>query len=403
DRRRLRRGELTCAREHIADDGRSAPEAEALYLVQELDRSRHSYGHVRAPDRIYRQLRVEVGRVQRSQELGERARQSVESVIVQSSLRELAAGKERRPVERPLEGRCGAAQERWARDGKRQEGRELREHHHLVLDAGHNHRPPRKAERPTLVDEPDGVVPALSEQTKGSDLPVELLPDQPSCELRVDGDLGAPLAHRTNLARPAPASDDGLVRWRRWFAAVGAVWAIFAAVGLAVFITYWRLPADQLYNVSNEGVRNGASRLLVFLNYPVSLAAIPIVWLAVDRLRARRAMWAAGTATVLCAVTAWPGVIDRNDLDAKPINVLPVFGLAIAFVLSALALWETIGARRLDPLRVGIGVVLCVAGPPWIFAPLGFNAPGDLFLGEELRRGGDGLMHPAVHLGEHEG
>jgi hypothetical protein len=184
---------------------------------------------------------------------------------------------------------------------------------------------------------------------------------------------------------------------------VGAVWAIFAAVGLAVFITYWRLPADQLYNVSNEGVRNGASRLLVFLNYPVSLAAIPIVWLAVDRLRARRAMWAAGTATVLCAVTAWPGVIDQNDLDAKPINVLPVFGLAIAFVLSALALWETIGARRLDPLRVGIAVVLVVAATPWIFATLGFYAPGDLFLGEEVRRGGDGLMHPAVHLGEHEG
>jgi hypothetical protein len=193
------------------------------------------------------------------------------------------------------------------------------------------------------------------------------------------------------------------VSWRRWFAAVGVVWALFAAVGLAVFITYSRLPANELYNVSNEGLRNGASRLLVFLNYPVSLAAIPIAWLAAERLGARRAMWAAGTATVLCAVTAWPGVIDQNDLDAKPINLVPVLGVAIAVVLSALAPWETIGARRLDLLRVGIAVVLVVAATPWIFATLGFYAPGDVFLGEEMRRGGDGLLHPAVHLGEHEG
>ncbi|HET8873279.1 MAG TPA: hypothetical protein VFM83_06295, partial [Gaiellaceae bacterium] len=191
--------------------------------------------------------------------------------------------------------------------------------------------------------------------------------------------------------------------WRRWFAAVGLVWALFAAVGLAVFITYWRLPANELYNVSNEGLRNGASRLLVFLNYPVSLAAIPIAWLAADRLGARRAMWAAGTATVLCAVTAWPGVIDQNDLDAKPTNLVPVLGVAMAVVLSALAPWETIGARRLDLLRVGIAVVLVVAATPWIFATLGLYAPGDVFLGEEMRRGGDGLLHPAVHLGEHEG
>jgi hypothetical protein len=193
------------------------------------------------------------------------------------------------------------------------------------------------------------------------------------------------------------------VSWRRWFTAVGAVWALFAAVGLAVFVTYWRLPADDLYNVSNEGVRAGASRLLVFGNYPMSLVAIPIAWLAADRLRARRALWAAGMATVLCAVTAWPGVIDQNDLDAKPINVLPALGVAIAFALSLRAPWEPVGRRRLDPLRLVIAVLAVVAATPWIFAVLGFNAPGDVLLGEEIRRGGEGQLAPAVHLGDHEG
>jgi hypothetical protein len=193
------------------------------------------------------------------------------------------------------------------------------------------------------------------------------------------------------------------VSWRRWFAAVGVVWALFAAVGLAVYITYWRLPAAELYNVSNEGFRNGASRFLVFLNYPVSLAAIPIAWLAADRLRARVALWAAAVATGLCAVTAWPGVVDQNELDAKPINVLAALGVATAFALSLYAPWEPVGRHRLDPLRLVIAVLAVVAATPWIFATLGFYAPGDVFLGEEMRRGGDGLLHPAVHLGEHEG
>jgi hypothetical protein len=190
---------------------------------------------------------------------------------------------------------------------------------------------------------------------------------------------------------------------RRWFAAVGAVWALFAAVGLAVFVTYWRLPADELYNVSNEGLRNGGSRLLVFLNYPVSLAAIPIAWLAADRLRTRNAFWAAVVATALCAVTAGPGVVDQHDLDAKPINALPTLGVAIAFALSLRAVWEPVGRRRLDPLPLVIAVLAVVAATPWIFAVLGLNAPGDVFLGEELRRSGDGQLAPAVHLGDHEG
>jgi hypothetical protein len=181
------------------------------------------------------------------------------------------------------------------------------------------------------------------------------------------------------------------------------LWGLFAAFGLAILVTYWRLPAEQLYNVSEEGFAAGAGRLLVFLNYPVSLAAIAIAWLAAERIATRRAMWAAAVATALCAVTAWPGVVDQNDLDAKAINVVPALGVAIAFVLTLRAPWERIRRLRLDPVRAVIGVVVWVTALVWVAAVLGFYFPGDVFLGEELRRSGDGTIDPAVHFGDHEG
>jgi hypothetical protein len=184
---------------------------------------------------------------------------------------------------------------------------------------------------------------------------------------------------------------------------VRLVWGLFAAVGLAIFITYLRLPPDELYNVSEEGLKLGAGRLLVFLNYPVSLAAIAIAWLAAERIGTRRSLSAAAVATVLCAVTAWPDVVDQHDLDAKEINVVPALGVGIAFVLSLRAPWERVRRLPLDPARLVIGVVVWAAALVWIAAVLGFYFPGDVFLGEELREGGEGGLYAAVHLGDHEG
>jgi hypothetical protein len=184
---------------------------------------------------------------------------------------------------------------------------------------------------------------------------------------------------------------------------VDALWALLLATGAVVAITYSRLPPEELYNVSEEGLKLGLGRALVFLNYPVSLASIAIAWLAAERIGTLPATWAAAIATVLCAVTAWPGVVDQHDLDAKAVNALPAIGVAIAFVLSLRAPWERVGRLPLDPLRVAIGVLVWLTALVWIAAVAGFHFPGDILLGEELRRGGDGRLAPAVHLGDHEG
>jgi hypothetical protein len=184
---------------------------------------------------------------------------------------------------------------------------------------------------------------------------------------------------------------------------VDVVWALLLATAVAIVVTYSRLPPQDLYNVSRSGLAGGLGRALVFLNYPAALAAISIACLAAERIGTRNAWFAALSASGLSAITAAPGVVDQHDLDAKLVNVLPALGVAIAFVLSLRAPWERVRRLPLDPVRVAIGVVVWLLALVWIAATLGFHFPGDLLLGEEIRRGGDGRLAPAVHLGEHEG
>ena len=51
-----------------------------------------------------------------------------------------------------------------------------------------------------------------------------------------------------------------------------AVWAALGVVAAMVWITYARLPADVFYNVTGTGFRAGASRVLVLLGWPISIA-----------------------------------------------------------------------------------------------------------------------------------
>jgi hypothetical protein len=186
------------------------------------------------------------------------------------------------------------------------------------------------------------------------------------------------------------------------------VWLLFGLVGVATVVTYARIPPDELYHTSVGGLQGGLGRALVFLNYPVALAAIATLAVSLDRL-GTRPLWlaAAGVAVVLCAMVAAPGVVDQDDLDAKPVNALPAAGVALAFALSLLALRRGglggLGARlRGDVIRIAVAGLLVVAAIPWIFAELGFYAPWP-FLAEEVRPEPEEPALRAVHLGRHHG
>jgi hypothetical protein len=193
-----------------------------------------------------------------------------------------------------------------------------------------------------------------------------------------------------------------------------AVWLLGAAIALTTFVTYARLPAEELYNTSSGGLEAGFSRVVVFLGYSFSIAAIPLAWIAAARIGTRAARLAALAAALLCATIALPGVIDQADLDARPVNALAAVGVLVALGLTAIALLrEGIGPARPfgrgDSARAALAGVLLVAGLPWVFAELGFyvsDAPliGRLFLAEEVvpSPGGEPSLH-AVHLGRHHG
>jgi hypothetical protein len=184
------------------------------------------------------------------------------------------------------------------------------------------------------------------------------------------------------------------------------VWAVIAALLAAIFVTYWRLPAADLYNTSVEGLRGGAGRVLVQTNFPsVSLVAIALVLVAVSALPAS-AWWLAAPAIGLCLVTAWPGQVKQSDLDARAVNVIPALGVAVAL---ALTVWATRRsgagfAPRLpgDRARIVLTVLVIVVSIPWITAELGFFIGNDVFLTSRVITEGDETL-AAVHLGHHHG
>jgi hypothetical protein len=110
----------------------------------------------------------------------------------------------------------------------------------------------------------------------------------------------------------------------------------------------------------------------------------------------------AATGAALCATVAF--VVDPDDLDARPENVLPAVGVAIALGLTTWALREGgLGVRARfrpgDALRVAVTAVALVLSIPWLFAEAGFYAP-DPILADEVPAG---ETIPAVHLGSHHG
>ena len=172
-----------------------------------------------------------------------------------------------------------------------------------------------------------------------------------------------------------------------------------------IVVTYARLEPADLYHVSRDGLGGGLSRALVEANFPVALAAIALTLVATAVL-GRRAWWVAGPTIGLCAVTAWPGVVEQDNLDARWVNVVPAAGVALSLGLTVAAVRRVgpgfASPLAFDPVRIAIAGLTLFVSIPWISALLGFYLPEGLFV---MDRPGveNGETIAAVHLGEHHG
>ena len=175
------------------------------------------------------------------------------------------------------------------------------------------------------------------------------------------------------------------------------VWLLFAAVAVEIVVTYSRLPPAELYHVSGSGLA-GASRALVFLNFPTALAAIGIAAILLDRLPSLGLRVLALVAVLLCTPVFWPGVVDQADLDARWINVPAALGVALAVALTFAAQVDRGPPLRGDRVRIAIAALALLAAPPWIAAELGFFLNGVPLLCRIYETG-----PRFVHHGHHHG
>jgi hypothetical protein len=191
-------------------------------------------------------------------------------------------------------------------------------------------------------------------------------------------------------------------------AEIAGVWAMVLLVSSAIFVTYSRVPPNELYHVSGHGLAGGASRVIVFANFSTALVAVPVLALLADLLRSRETTAAAIAGVVLCAAVVWPGVVDEADLDVRPVNSVAAAGVLVALALTVLAArhglaWS--GRQRGDAARVVAAAAALFAGLPWIAAELGFYLDGVPLLGDLFLTGErpSPFEPPAVHHGHHHG
>ena len=197
---------------------------------------------------------------------------------------------------------------------------------------------------------------------------------------------------------------------------IGEAAAVLTAVGVVaaeIVLTYSRLPTEDLYNVSVEGLPGGLGRAIVFLCFPAALIAIPVAVIAAGRIGGRAAWVTASVAVASSAVVVVPGVVEQSDLDARLVNAVPAAGVGLAAVLVVIAGRRTSFAfaprRGWDPVRLVVALVLLATAVPWLAAELGLSLAGVPVLGSlwqtgELRlQPGHYHPEPAVHSGHHHG
>jgi hypothetical protein len=192
------------------------------------------------------------------------------------------------------------------------------------------------------------------------------------------------------------------------------LWCLFAAVAIATMVTYARLPAGELYQVTNPGIDSGIRRGLAFAGFPAAPVAVAVVWLLAEQLTRRTVTLAALAATILGSAVFWPGAVDEADPDARPVSILALIGVVAVIVLTVAAARSS-GFRRPrvrvreEWARVLVTGVVFLVEIPWIAAVIGVSLDhlpvlNSIYISDSFvdQPGVPGL-HPAVHAGLHHG
>ena len=187
-----------------------------------------------------------------------------------------------------------------------------------------------------------------------------------------------------------------------------------AIVAVEVLTTYWRTPPAELFHLASSGPDVGIHQALGILAFPTGLFAVAIAAIAVDQLPDRRAVVAAIATAILGVMVFLPGGLDETDLDARPVTLLPLVGVAGALGLTLLAVHRC-GVGRFGPrlpgdcLRVGFGIALLVIGLPWMAADVGLSLDivpglGQVYLSDVVSsQPSSPAPYQAVHDGHHHG
>ena len=212
---------------------------------------------------------------------------------------------------------------------------------------------------------------------------------------------------RANSTPPPAGGAHGLP------AGVLFLWALLAAAAVGVLVVYWRTPVAELYHVTRSGPGEALRRVLSFAGYPSALVAAAIAVLVADRLTRRTVVVAALGSVALGASALWLGTSDEAEVDAKPVSIAALTGLAIAIGLTILLIRRqgTVGLhhQRGDRRRLVAGLFVLAVSLPWLAALLGLSLDrvpllGAVFVTDtQLTQPGNPTPFPAVHDGHHHG
>ena len=192
------------------------------------------------------------------------------------------------------------------------------------------------------------------------------------------------------------------------------LWCLFLAVAVAAMVTYARLPARELYHVSNPGIDTGIRRGLAFAGFPAAPVAVAVVWLLAEHLTRRVVTVAAVAATVLASSVFWPGAVDEADPDSRPISVLALIAV-VAVIALTVGVARSAGFRRPrlrlreERVRLAVFGLIFLVEIPWLAALIGVSLDhvpvlNSMYLSDSfVDQPGVAGLHPAVHAGLHHG